>query len=440
MRTDGLGELFAQPRFRRLLATRLISQTSDGIYQTSLAGAVLFNPEHHTGPGKVAAGLVILLLPYSIVGPFAGVLLDRWRRQRVLVIGAAVKAVLVVGTASFLLADGPSGAGFALSALCALAINRFYLAALSAALPNVVAEDQLVLANALSPTAGTILTIVGGGIGLVVRAAAGSGDHGNAVVAVVAAAGYLLAALSGTTLPGRSLGPHEVPERTVGQQVAGVALDLAAGARHVWERRCVFDSLAVIFGQRFLFGIWTIMTLLLYRNSFHAEGPLRAGLVGVGQDVTVGGIGLVLGAIATPRVTATIGKSRWIVAVTTSLAVIELGFGLPFTMGLLLASSLLLGFATQATKVCVDTIVQSDVDDDYRGRVFSVYDTIYNLSFVMGAIVAARVLPTSGKSAGTLWVMAAAYLLIAAGYAAASRRGDPARPSLSVAGEAAEQG
>ncbi|MDQ3505736.1 MAG: MFS transporter, partial [Actinomycetota bacterium] len=66
--------------FRRLLGVRLSGQFSDGVFQASLAGAVLFNPERAASPADVAAGFAVLLLPYSLVGPFAGVLLDRWTR------------------------------------------------------------------------------------------------------------------------------------------------------------------------------------------------------------------------------------------------------------------------------------------------------------------------------------------------------------------------
>src|SRR5919201_1235862 len=70
--------------FRRLYATRLAAQFGDGVFQASLAGAILFNPERQTDAADVAAGFAVILLPYSLVGPFAGVLLDRWWRQRVL--------------------------------------------------------------------------------------------------------------------------------------------------------------------------------------------------------------------------------------------------------------------------------------------------------------------------------------------------------------------
>jgi len=390
--------------------------------QTALAGAVLFNPEHHTGPRQVAAGFVVLLLPYSLIGPFAGVLLDRWRRQRVLCYGAAVRAVLVLATATSLVAHGPSGPVFVLTALAALAVNRFYLAALSAAMPSVVSADRLVVANAISPTFGTVVTIVGALIGLGLRAAGGGASHGDALAALVAAAGYLCASLVALRLPADSLGPHPPSTDPLRRQLAGIVRGLAEGAVHLWHRPTAARALAVIFGQRFLFGMWSIMGLLLYRNTFHNEGILRAGLVGVGQAVTAAGVGLVLAAAVTPWVTARIGKRRWIVAVTVAAAVTELALGAPFTMPLLVASSLCLGFATQATKVCVDTIVQTTIEDDFRGRVFSLYDTIYNISFVAAAFLAAFVLPSSGRSLTILVAMSAVYLVIAAGYGAAEHR------------------
>jgi MFS family permease len=421
-RADALRELFGERRFVALLATRLTSQTADGLFQTSLAGAVLFNPEHHTGPKQVAAGFVILLLPYSLIGPFAGVLLDRWRRQRVLAYGAASRSILVAATAAELVAHGPSGFPFALTALAALAVNRFYLAALSAALPSVVSTERLVVANAISPTAGTVVTIIGAGIGLGLRSAGGGADRGDALAALAGALGYVAAALVAMRLPADSLGPHPPSTDSLREQLAGIVRGLLAGARHLWHRPVAARALGVIFAQRFLFGIWSIMALLLYRNSFHNHGVLRAGLVGVGQAVTAAGIGLVTAAAVTPWVTARLGKQRWIVAVTVAAAVTELAFGAPFSMSLLLVSSLALGFATQATKVCVDTLVQSNVEDEFRGRVFSLYDTIFNLSFVAAAILAAFVLPTNGKSLAALVAMSAGYLAIAAVYRLTERQ------------------
>ena len=107
MVTGSVRALFREPGFGRLFATRLVSQSADGVFQASLASAVLFNPEHATDPGTLAAGFSVILLPYSLVGPFAGVFLDRWRRQRVLLVANIVRAAIVVLAATLLVWLGP---------------------------------------------------------------------------------------------------------------------------------------------------------------------------------------------------------------------------------------------------------------------------------------------------------------------------------------------
>ena len=86
-----------------------MSLAGDGIFHASLAGVLFFNPEHATTAGQAAAGFAVLLLPYSLLGPFAGVLLDRWRRSRVLVACNVVRAVLVAAVAGLLSPPGPVG-------------------------------------------------------------------------------------------------------------------------------------------------------------------------------------------------------------------------------------------------------------------------------------------------------------------------------------------
>ena len=116
-RGDGVRGLFVRPWFGSLYGARTVAQLADGIFQASLASAVFFNPEHQTDPRQAAAGFVILLLPYSLVGPFAGVLLDRWRRQAVLARANVVRAGLVMLTATLLIAGGPRHVSFYLAAL-----------------------------------------------------------------------------------------------------------------------------------------------------------------------------------------------------------------------------------------------------------------------------------------------------------------------------------
>jgi uncharacterized membrane protein YqjE len=91
--------------------------------------------------------------------------------------------------------------------------------------------------------------------------------------------------------------------------------------------------------------------------------------------------------------------------------------GTAFRPAAVVGAGFVLGFVAQAVKICVDTTLQESVDDDFRGRVFSVYDTLFNVTFVVALLGAALWLPPSGRSLPALLVTTAGYLLAAAVFA-----------------------
>src|SRR3954470_3539343 len=179
--------------FRRLYGARLTSQAADGAFQAALASLFFFSPEKQTSASSVAAAFATLLLPYSLVGPFAGVLLDRWRRRQILVFSNLLRSAMVLCVAA-LVATNVTGPTLYVAVLACLSVNRFFLAGLSAALPHVVVRDELVMANSVSTTSGTIVAILGGGLGYGLRRLLGEGSGTDAFVIVCAAAGYVASA------------------------------------------------------------------------------------------------------------------------------------------------------------------------------------------------------------------------------------------------------
>ena len=127
------------PEFWRLLELRAVSQFGDGLFQAGLAGGLLFNPERAAGPWEIAGAFAVLFLPYSLLGPFAGALLDRWDRRLVLIGANLGRLVLVLGVAG-LLAVGASDLPILLGALIVNGFTRFVSSGLSAALPDVVPD------------------------------------------------------------------------------------------------------------------------------------------------------------------------------------------------------------------------------------------------------------------------------------------------------------
>ncbi|MET9041825.1 MFS transporter [Streptomyces sp. NPDC004362] len=396
--------------FRRLLTVRLLSQGADGVYQVALAAYVVFSPEKQTSPGAIASAMAVLLLPYSLVGPFAGVLLDRWRRRQVFLYGNLLRAVLACATAVLMLGHVPNWLFFA-SALCVTAINRFVLAGLSAALPHVVDDERLVIANSLSPTAGTLAATAGGGLAFVVRLAAADSD---AAVVLLGAALYLGAALASLSLAPEQLGPDKesAPPR-LGTALAGATRDLAAGVRHLGDppRREAAWALGAMTLMRFCYGALLVLVLMLCRYALSSDSSRGLALLGLALGVS--GAGFFVAAVVTPWAAGRLGPGGWIVVCAAVAAVLEPALGLPFATGPMLVAAFVLGLITQGAKISTDTIVQHAVDDGFRGRVFSVYDVLFNVAFVGAAGVAALMLPPDGRSVPLVVVVGLVYAAIA---------------------------
>ncbi len=412
------------PGFRRLLTVRLLSQLADGVYQVSLAAYVVFSPEKETSPAAIASAMAVLLLPYSLLGPFAGVLLDRWRRRQVLLYGNLLRALLAAGTAALVLTAVPSWL-FYLSALSVTAVNRFILAGLSAALPRVVDEDRLVMANSLSPTAGTLAATAGGGIAFAIRIGAPDGGRGaDSLVVTVGAVLYLLAGLAALRMGKDLLGPgSDYVQLRLRSALASTARGLADGLRHLRERRTAAYALVAMTLMRFCYGALTVMVLMLCRYAWGSDADVGdpvetvdagAGLKLLGLAVAASGIGYFAAAVVTPWGVGRMDRFGWLAACAAAAAVLEPALGLSFAPVPILLAAFVLGLVTQASKITADTAVQSTVDDAYRGRVFSLYDMLFNVAFVAAAGVAALILPRDGRSVALVVTVALVYAGVAA--------------------------
>jgi MFS family permease len=432
-RADELRQLFALPCFPTLYAARLTSQGADGIFQASLVSYVLFSPERATSPSAIAGSLAIVLLPFSVVGPFTGIVLDRVSRQRALVVSSLLRAALLAALVA-LIAAGRTGADFYAVALTMFSVSRFVNSALSASIPVVVptaahhadshssdnphrtATDDaaLVTANALSTTSGTIATILGAGIGSGLRGLIGGADSDVALVAAVAGLAYLAAAATAARARRTDFGPVAPPpwQGALGQ-VRTVVTEMVDGARYLWSRPLARDALAALTAFRACYGLLFVGSVLLYRNSFHGPG---GGLAGLAAIVAGTGVGTVAAAVVTPRVTRRISKTSWITGTIAAAGIAIVVFGLPFSPILFIVAAPVLGFAAQGSKICTDTFVQEETDDSFRGRAFSFYDLLFNLAYVAAAGVAALAVPPSGRSPVMIIAIGAGFVLTAVLY------------------------
>jgi len=412
--------------YGRLLGVRLLSQAGDGAFQVGLASLFFFSPERAATTSAVAWAFAASLIPYTLVGPFAGVLLDRWSRRQVLLGTNLLRTAMVVAVAG-LVVQGELGPLLYVLVLACLSANRFFLAGLSAGLPQVVRPRDLVVANSVTPTAGTVAALVGAAGGFGLRTVLGAGDGTDAVVLLCAACAYLASAAAALRLGRDQLGPvGGGPTGPVLTQAVTVARGLLDGARHLRERRPALRALVVTGSVRVGVGLFTLTTVLLSRNSLSDPQDVDAGLTLVATTFAAAGVGAGLAALVTPVLTGLWGLRTWVVACLLTAAAVEVVLAVVLTSQLLVAGALVLGLAAQGVKIAVDTIVQTSVDDAYRGRVFTFYDTVYNAAFVLAALVAVLVVPSSGRAPAVFAGVAVLLAITALAYRAGDRRGAPA--------------
>jgi MFS family permease len=395
----------ALPDFWRLLELRLASQFADGLFQAGLAGALLFNPERASSPPAIAGAFAVLFLPYSLLGPFAGALMDRWDRRLVLVyanIGRVLSAVLV----GICLAVGARDVLVLCGALLVNGLARFVSSGMSAALPHVVPAEQVVAMNSTASAVGAVGAFLGANFMLVPRGLFGSGNTGAAATIFLVTVPLLIALRFSLRFADHVLGPDDTQRAIHGSVVYAVITGWLHGVRTVLDRPTVAATLSGLAAHRMAFGINSLLVLLLVRSRDPGPvSPLGSALL----FVAAAGAGSFLANLVTP-----VAVRRWgrFAAANGALAIaagVEL-VGVGLQLWVLVAGCFLLGGLGQVVKLCADTAIQVDVDDALRGHVFAVQDSLFWVSFLAAVTVVAFAIPDDGHSPALIAAGSIVYL------------------------------
>jgi len=391
-----------------------MGQMTDGIFQSALASFVLFSPERQANALNAALAFAVVLLPYSLIGPFVGTILDRISRQRAIMFSNLTRAATLLVIA-LLIFQGRTGVELTIFVLVAFGVNRLILAGLSAGIPLMIESKSLISANALAVTGGSVWVVLGGGIGLGLRRLLNgdtTADHADGYIILVAAAGYMVAALFASVLKKKEIGPldHEIKNASFAQGI----IEMREGVRFLRQHIDAARGIAAIAIHRGGITALTLIALLLERNTFNDPADSEAGLAGLSFTLSIAAIGFVVGAVAAPYGVRKVGRHRWM-----RFSLIASTFGPLFILFVrtpltLICAAFVTALFGQSLKVTNDALVQSKIDDIYRGRVFSVYDVVVNGAIVSGAVIAALLLPNSGDTYVVPALVSAIYLIAGA--------------------------
>ena len=403
------------PDFWRLLQLRVASQFGDGLFQAGLAGGLLFNPQRAADPWAIAGAFAVLFLPYSVLGPFAGALLDRWDRRVVLIAANAARVLAVLGVAA-LLAVGARDLFVLCGALVVNGFSRFVTSGLGAALPDVVPREHVVTMNSVATASGATAAFLGANFMLLPRWLAGDGDAAAAAVIVLVAIPVAIALLLSMRFAPHVLGPDSTAVH--GSPLYAVATGWTYGLRAVRATPSVAATLSGLAAHRMVFGINSLLVLVIARQT----GTTGFGGLGtVVVFVAAAGIGAFLANVVNPPAIRRWGRYATANAALLFAALIQLA-GATLDLRVMVACSFFLGLAGQMVKLCADTAMQIDLGDALRGHVFALQDSVFWMSFIIAVSAAAAVIPPDGRSAALVVAGSLVYLSGLAVHAGLGRR------------------
>ena len=381
------------PDFRKLLWIRLAGQAGDGIFQVALLASVVFNIEQQNTAEGLLLATVSTIAPFTLLGPFVGVFIDRWSRRRILSIAPLMKIAFV----PLLLFDPLHKPGtylFYLGAFAVLSINRFQLAAASAVVPRLVPAEDLLIANSMATVGGTLALLLGAFIGGKIADVIGPSS-----VLLIATTLWLIASLVAGRIRS-DLAPMTIEEspELLRHAVKRIVVETWDGARTMFRTPHAIGPIASITVDQIGQGIMLTLALVVFREQ------MGQGVASFSNLIGAGGVGVLLGIGTAGMLENRLTKDRIVsIAFLIGGALLVIA-SLHISGPTILLVSGILGLTFTWKKVSVDTMVQESLPDGYRGRVFSVYDFFYNAARIVAAALAIVMFPHLGIE-GTLIVV-----------------------------------
>lgn len=385
MRPVGYIELLRGNRnFRQIWLGQLISQMGDWFNTIALYSIVL----KLTGSGR-AVGLVLVarFLPTVFIGPLSGVIADRFSRRTIMIVSDLARAVIVLG---FLFIRRPDQVWlvYALTVL-QLICSSFFEPARTAAIPSIVSDRELVAANAISSATWSSMLTLGAAIGGVI-----AGAFGTDAAFVLDSLTYIGSALVIATvrLPER---PARAKSKLTISKALGIA-DTLEGARYVARRPRVLALLLVKAAWGLGGGILALLAVF-GEKIFPVRG---SGATGIGVLYAARGIGTAIGPIAMRRFAGeTRERMQKVIGyafLLSGLFYIAFGAATNFIFALIV---LMIAHAGGSIIWVNSTVLlQSVVEDNFRGRVFATEFMLLTLTMAASNYATGEMLDRFGFS------------------------------------------
>ena len=226
------------------------------------------------------------------------------------------------------------------------------------------------------------------------------------------------------------LGPDEsdIKHGSIVTEIAEISRGMVQGFRHLSQRQGPALIMAWQGLHRFLYGILFVVAVTMILVYFwdrsadpQASGPLSWLIV----IAVLGNVGVVIAAFITPKATRSLGPHHWVTILLALVSITVAGIAATMVHLSFAIAVLLVNIGSQGIKIVSDTSLQRGIDDAYRGRVFSLNDTVYNVSYLAGLFAGGLLVPRDGYAPGLVITIAVTWALAAGIYHLLARTRPP---------------
>ena len=388
-------------RYRRIIRNRnfsllwvgqIISQFGDRLNQMALIALV-----YRYAPGsttQIAKLMAFTIIPVFLIGPIAGVYVDRWDRRRTMVVCDILRGILVLLIPLYFMRLN-SLLPIYIIVFLVFSIGRFFVPAKMSIIPDLVKSDDLLLANSLVNTTGMVAAMFGFGLGGILVGIVGA--EGGFVLDGLSflVSGIMIFFLSTKTM--RELKKERFID--VGKEIVEVirksAIDEMKEAvsflKNQRQIRSCFGVLSLLWAA---LGSIYVVSIVFVQKAF-SSATKEIGLLVVGL-----GLGLLLGTLSYGRWGERFSGFKTIFSCILVTGVVLSGFVLTVLHipNLLLALMLafILGMVISPIMVISNTLVQALTDSTMRGKVFSSLEIIVHMAFLLAMLISAPLADSIG--------------------------------------------
>ena len=350
-----------RPSYRELLRIRnflllwtgqAVSYLGDQFHYIAIMGLLLY--EYNVSAVEVGTLLVALSAPSLIIGPIAGVYVDRWSRKWVMIFSDIIRGILVI------LIPFTTGLWqiYVIMFLVS-SVSRFFFPAYTSTVPNIVHKEQLLVANSLSQTTFNITLVVGPATGALMI-----GIMGYTAAFFIDGLTFFFSALM-------ILRIHLLEEKKIGKGgIKEVFTQMKEGFVLIRGTKPVLFVISVFSGIMFFIGGINVLLLIFVRDVLGME-IMHLGVLSGFQ-----GAGMILGALAVGFIGGRFQKRSLMLVGTFFVGIFLAVFGVNPYMLVSYGLMLLIGVSVSTLNIPATTLLQEVIPDEIRGRVFGVQGTL----------------------------------------------------------------